>query len=136
MKAGNLIRNCFFAPVFQPYINNPLGLKSVLGAMHIKIIYKGPSQISTPGTPWRNVSKFGLFLDQEVLTCSLKEAECLYHIYSWKAEIIRVISKYADKCKRYPHVLNIKYNCIVLFLDKGIDCLFMIENRISHGPPL
>ena len=51
MKAGNLIRNCFFAPVFQSYINNPLGLKRVLGAMHIKIIYKGPSRISTPGTP-------------------------------------------------------------------------------------
>ena len=39
MKAGNLIRNCLFAPVFQSYVSNPLGLKSVLGAMHIKIMY-------------------------------------------------------------------------------------------------
>ena len=51
MKAGNLIGNCFFASVFQSYINNPLGLKSVLDAMHIKIMYKSPSEYQHPAHP-------------------------------------------------------------------------------------
>ena len=37
-----------------------------------------------------------------------------------------------QKFKFHSDVLHIKYNCIVFFLDKCIDRLFMIENRFSH----
>ena len=41
-----------------------------------------------------------------------------------------------QKLKFYLGVLQIKYNYIVLFLDKCVGCLFMIENRFSHRLPL